>query len=281
MSSIKIAGRPFSEKILSEVRDAVQKEQLQISIAVILVGDNPASLSYIKKKREAAESVGFHFDFIQKGDNVSQEELEKVIDTLNADRDITGYIIQMPLPKHLDSQALLSRIDPLKDIDGFHPMNIGKLFLNSGTYLPPATARAIVGLLDMYHIPVEGRRVSIIGRSNIVGKPLSLELINRGATVTVCNSKTQNLKEITLASDIIVSATGTPKLITADMVRDGAVTIDVGCTFCDGKVVGDIDTLSMMDKVSAYAPVPGGVGPGTVCMLINNALTAYRLQHVS
>ncbi|MFN7160114.1 MAG: bifunctional 5,10-methylenetetrahydrofolate dehydrogenase/5,10-methenyltetrahydrofolate cyclohydrolase [Candidatus Gracilibacteria bacterium] len=281
MEPIKIAGKPFSDKVLTQIREVVEKEQLHIKIAVILVGDNPASLSYIRKKQQAAESVGYDFVLIQKETSITQEELEELVDQLNADQTMTGYIIQMPLPKHLNSQALIERIAPKKDIDGFHPLNIGRLFLGAGEYLPPATARAIVELLEMYNIPVEGKHAVIIGRSNIVGKPLSVELINRGATVTVCNSKTQGLKDITLSGDIVIAATGNPKLITEDMIKDSAVTIDVGCTFCDGKAVGDIDTENIQNKVKAYAPVPGGVGPGTVCMLIKNALTAYRLQHVS
>lgn len=277
--SIKLSGAVLRDHLLSSLRTEITTKHLQIKLLVILVGANSASLSYIKKKQEAAENIGIAFELLQLPEKSTQEELEAHIRRLNEDTSITGYIIQLPLPKHLDAHALLEKISPQKDVDGFHPLNIGHLFLGNKDALTPATPQAIIALLDFYKLDIEGKYAVIVGRSNIVGKPLALELLQKGATVTICHSQTQDLASHTKQADILISAVGKPGLIDKSMIKRGAICIDVGCTFIDGKVFGDFDREALLSESSAYAPVPGGVGPGTVSLLMKNTLKAYYIQH--
>lgn len=267
-----IDGKKISEKLLSECKSLIEKKELRLKLAVVLVGDNTASKVYVKMKEQACERVGIGFELIKLADNVSGSELLELIDSLNKNEEITGFIVQLPLPDYLKhfQKEVIEKIDPNKDIDGFHSKNLGRAIAGD-EFLAPATPTGIIKLLEEYKVSIEGQNVVVVGRSNIVGKPVANMLINRGGTVTVCHSKTKDLKSYTKSADLLVVATGVGKLIKKDMVKKGVVVVDVGVNRLeDGSLCGDVDFDEVLEKVSLITPVPGGVGPMTVASLIYN-----------
>ncbi len=279
MSATLLLGRPAADALLERLKPDVKK--LDPKMVVVQVGEDPASSSYIKQKVKSAEAVGIRSEHKHLPESLTINELMKLIESLNMDPDVTGFIIQLPLPAHLKQYEpeVIRAIDPKKDIDGFGAYNLGKMFLSTEfEHLPPATPSGIIELLDYYKIPVAGKHVVVVGRSNIVGKPIAVMLLNRDATVTVCHSKTKNLGEITKQADILISAVGRAKLITADMVKPGVVVIDVGMNRTDDGLKGDVDFETVKEIASAITPVPGGVGPMTVASLIRNCVTAKQRQ---
>ncbi len=279
MSFTLLAGRPVADALLESLKADVKK--LDPKLVVVQVGDDPASASYINQKLKSCSAVGMRHQHMHLSDSTTLPELMKTIDDLNKDADVTGFIVQLPLPKQLQPHVpdVIKAIDPKKDIDGFGAYNIGKMFLSvEFEHLPPATPSGVIEMLKFYNIAIEGKHAVVVGRSNIVGKPLAVMLLNRGATVTVCHSKTKNLAEITRQADILCAAVGSAKMITKDMVKPGAVIIDIGVSRVDGKLCGDIDFDAVSTVASAITPVPGGVGPLTVASLIRNCVTAKKRQ---
>ncbi len=279
MSALLLSGREASAAILAALKPKIGK--LDPKLVVVQVGDDPGSSSYIKQKIKSAAEVGMRSEHCHLASSMSLEELLSKVAELNADPDVTGFIVQLPLPDHLQPHVpeIIRAIDPKKDVDGFGAYNLGKVFLSKEfEHLPPATPAGIIMLLEYYKIPVAGKHVVIVGRSNIVGKPLAVMMLNRDATVTVCHSKTKNLSAITKQADILVAAIGKPKFITGDMVKPGAIVIDVGTSRVDGKLTGDVDFEVVQEIASAITPVPGGVGPMTVCSLIKNCVQAKERQ---
>ncbi len=277
---ILLDGRRVSTAILEKLAERVAAFSSPPKLGVILVGDNLASLSYIGLKRKSCEKIGIGFELLQFSQNVTQAEVLETIRRVNANESFSGLIVQLPLPVQFDKTTIIEAIRPDKDVDGFHPLNVGNLFLQRPT-LAPATPLGIMALLNAYDIDIAGKKVVIVGRSNLVGKPLALMMINAGATVTVCNSKTYRLEEITRTAEILVVAAGVKHLIRADMIQTGAVVIDVGNTFEEKQVYGDVDPAGIGQRASFYTPVPGGVGPMTVAMLLSNTVEAYARQHAA
>lgn len=279
MPALLLDGRKAADAVLDMLKPMV--EVLDPKLVVVQVGEDPASSSYINQKMKSCEKIGMRSEHRHLNPDITLEELMEVIHSLNADPDVSGFIVQLPLPKHLEVHVpdIIASIDPKKDVDGFGPANIGNVFLSKDfEYLPPATPGGIVALLEHYDIDVKGKHVVIVGRSNIVGKPIAVMLLNRDATVTVCHSKTKNLKEQTLQADILIAAIGKPKMITADMVKEGAVVVDVGMSRTEEGLKGDVDFEAVKEKASAITPVPGGVGPMTVASLIRNCVHAKEKQ---
>jgi methylenetetrahydrofolate dehydrogenase (NADP+)/methenyltetrahydrofolate cyclohydrolase len=274
-----IDGKKIAEEIREELKKevlALEKKGIVPGLAVVLVGEDSASQIYVKNKERVAAEIGINSEVIKLSASAQQEELEKIILKLNLDKKTHGILVQMPLPNGLDAKKITKLIDPKKDVDCFHPENIGLVMIGDARFLP-CTPAGILELLKRNDISVEGKNVVIVGRSNIVGKPLALMLINLGATVTVCNSKTKNLEEICRQADILISATGRAGLICAEMVKRDAVVIDVGINRGgDGKLCGDVDYINVCDKASCITPVPGGVGPMTIVMLMKNTITAAK-----
>ena len=267
------------------IRDQVKTDALLLKdrtgmvpgLAVILVGENAASRIYVKRKETACKEAGFMSREYLLPENTSENRILGIIDGLNHDADIHGILVQLPLPGHLDPVAVIETIDPRKDVDGFHPWNMGRL-CTGNPYHMACTPRGIVEMLDRYGIAIEGKDAVIVGRSNIVGKPLAMMLLNRHATVTICHTRTRDLAETTKRADILVAAVGKPEMITKDMVKDGAVVIDVGINRGgDGRLVGDVAFADVAEKASHITPVPGGVGPMTIAMLLVNTLRAATL----
>lgn len=248
-------------------------------LVIVLAGKNPASLSYIRQKQKAAESIGIECDEKRLPENVSFKQLQRVLNVLNRDSRVHGVLVQLPLPRHLQASAVIGLIDPEKDVDGFHPLNAGQMFLEPGQPgLSPCTPLGVIKLLDYYRIPIAGKAAVVIGRSNIVGKPLAFLLLARDATVTVCHSKTPNLRAFTRAADIVVSAVGKPGMLTSNFVKKGAVVIDVAVVKVKNRLVGDCDFDSVSKKASWVTPVPGGVGPMTVACLMENVVFAAEAK---
>lgn len=267
----------IKEKIKKET--ALLKEKgITPGLAVILVGDDPASHVYVNNKKKACEFCGFHSESYELDASTSQAELLQLIDKLNADPLIDGILVQMPLPKHINADAVVDRILPSKDVDAFHPVNVGKIMLGDYDFLP-CTPAGVMELLKYYGIDPAGKNCTVIGRSNIVGKPMSMLMLHANATVTVCHSKTSDIKQMTNTADILVAAVGIPRFVTADMVKPGAVVIDVGINrTADGKLCGDVDYQAVSSAASYITPVPGGVGPMTIAMLMQNTLTSAKLR---
>lgn len=264
-------GKALSNKIIENIREKTLLLDKKPGLGVILVGENPASKIYVKNKEKQALNAGFNSVVYKLPENTSKDDLLKLIDELNNDEGTNGILLQLPLPKHLNPYDFLDKINPKKDVDGFHPVNAGKLMLNEKPYAVPCTPKGIITLLDEYNIKLEGANAVIIGRSNIVGKPLSMLLLNRNATVTVVHSKTKNLSEITKNADILISATGRADMVTGNMVKKGAVVIDVGIIRDEnGKLRGDVDFDSVKEIAGFITPVPGGVGPMTIAALMQN-----------
>ena len=275
------------EAIAEEVREIVAQGQRPPHLVAILVGDNGASMTYVNNKVTACERVGFASSVVNLPENVSQEDLLKEIEKLNEDKGIDGFIVQLPLPKHINEQEVLLTINPDKDADGFHPTNFGRMALGLEAFIP-ATPYGILELLSQYKIPTDGKNVVVIGRSDIVGRPISILLSQKpwNATVILTHSRTQNLAELTQKADIIIAALGIPNFLKAEMVKEGAVIIDVGITRVKDasakkgfRIVGDVDFEQVKNKASYITPVPGGVGPMTIAMLMKNTLNAYKRTH--
>ncbi len=285
----KEVSKALKDKIKKEVAEIIDKGEDGPHLAAVIVGNDPASETYVKSKEKAAHSVGMMSSVYRYPENTSEEELLKVIDFLNEDPDIDGFIVQLPLPGHIDENKIIERISPAKDVDGFHPVNVGKMAIGQPGFLP-ATPAGILELLKYYNIDTEGKNCVVLGRSNIVGSPMSILMSKKGypgnSTVTLCHSKTENLKEITKNADILIVAIGKPGFVTEDMVKDGAVVIDVGIHRVEDKespkgykLVGDVDFENVKKKASYITPVPGGVGPMTIASLLNNTLKAYKKEY--
>ena len=274
-----IDGKAFAQKIRSNLKiecEDLKKQGIIPKLAVILVGDDGASKVYVRNKSKACEDVGIEFEEYLLDSNTTQEKLIDLINVLNYKKDIHGILLQSPIPSHLDINEAFRTILPEKDVDGFNPLNVGKLTLNQDTFVS-CTPYGIMKMFEEYDIDLSGKNVTIIGRSNIVGKPLIQCCLNKDATVTICHSKTKNLKEHTQNADIVIVAIGKPKFITEDMIKEGAVIIDVGINRDEnGKLIGDVDFENVEKKASYITPVPGGVGPMTVAMLMNNVIKAAK-----
>lgn len=272
-------GKEIAEKIIAEIRAAVEASGLKPKLGIVFVGDYKPSQVYVKKKTEAAKRAGISTEIFQLNESIAEGELLALIEKLNKDGDMHGFIVQLPLPKHIDVNKVIEAIDPKKDVDGFHPSNMGKVFLDlSEDMFAPATPSGIMRMIEHYKIPVAGANAVVVGRSNVVGKPIALMLLQKDATVTICHSKTRNLAEHTKQADILVVAAGQPNFIKPEMVKEGAYVIDVGTTRVDEKVVGDVD--SEVQKKAHVSPVPGGVGPLTVAMLLQNTLKAAKMRKI-
>ncbi len=275
--AVIIDGREVAKKIKEELKEKVnelKEKGIYPKLAVIMIGKDKASEIYVRNKSRDCDYVGIEYEEFFLEESITMETLLNLIDELNKRDDIHGILLQSPIPEHLDIRKAFNKIDYRKDVDGFNPINVGKLLIGEDTFIP-CTPLGVIKLLEEYNIQIEGKNAVVIGRSNIVGKPLSQYLLNKDATVTVCHSKTKNLKEITSKADILISAVGKPKVITRDMVKENAVIIDVGINRTpDGKIVGDVDYDNLLDKVSYITPVPGGVGQMTRAMLINNIIKA-------
>lgn len=269
-------GKTVKKELLEKLKEELLTLPRQLGLTVIQVGEDPASKVYVGQKEKMALEVGYNFNHVKLDENVTEEELLKVIDELNADELVDGILVQMPLPKHLDAKKIQNRVDPFKDVDGLCDINAGKLMHNVDT-LVPCTPYGIMSMLEHYEIDVTGKNVVVIGRSDLVGKPIAQLMQNANATVTVCHSKTANLTEYTKMADILVVAIGKANFITGDMIKENAVVIDVGINRVDGKLVGDVDFASAEEIASYITPVPGGVGQMTVAELGRNVLKAHKL----
>ena len=277
--AVIINGTELAKKIrlnLKEEVEKLKKNNINPKLAVIMVGNDSASKVYVRNKSKACEEVGIEYEEFLLDENITDDDLLNLIHTLNERKDINGILLQSPIPKHLDINKAFNEIIYTKDVDGFNPINVGKLAIGEDCFIS-CTPYGVVKMLEEYNIETEGKNVVIIGRSNIVGKPLIQCMLRKNATVTVCHSKTQNIKEITKNADILIAALGKSKFVTADMVKDGAVIIDVGINRGeDGKLVGDVDFENVKEKASYITPVPGGVGPMTIAMLMNNVVKAAK-----
>lgn len=268
-------GKKLREELLASYKNIIEKENLKIKLAIIQVGDNEASNIYVKNKEKYCNMVGIKTDIYKLSSDTKEEELINLIDKLNKIKEVTGIILQSPVPKHIDYDRCSKTILSSKDVDGFTKENIYKLYMNEDTIMP-ATVKGIIVLLKKYNINIDGSNVVIIGRGNIVGKPLSLALTNENATVSLLHSHTKDITKYTKEADIIISACGTPKIITSDMIKDNSVVIDVGVNRINGKIVGDVDFESVSKKASYITPNPGGVGPMTITMIIDNLIKLKR-----
>lgn len=266
-----INGKALAQTITDEIKTEIECLHLTPGLGIILVGENPSSEHYVELKKKRAEKLGFYAQIIKLPNQTTQIELEAEINKLNNNPVIHGIIVQLPLPAHLDANTAISAINPNKDADGLHPLNIGNL-ANGILTRTPATPAGIIRLLEHARVKIEGAQATIVGRSNIVGKPVALMLMAKNATITICHSKTQNLTEHTRHADILVVAVGKPGLITAEMIKEGACVIDVGSTLVNGQWLGDVDHQNLEQKPGWITPVPGGVGPMTVAMLLKNTL---------
>lgn len=278
-SSRVIDGRGLAKKVEEEVKEGVQKlkaeKRITPGLATILVGEDPASKMYVRLKHKACERVGIHAEDHNLPASISQEELTTHIKQLNLREDIHGILLQLPLPKHLDEKEAMIAIDPKKDADGFHPYNMGNLLIGNEGFVP-CTPKGVIRAMEEHGVQIQGKHAVIVGHSNVVGKPMAAMLINRNATVSVCHVFTKDLKQYTLDADILVVGTGVKHLIKADMVKEGVVVFDVGITEENGKVYGDVDFENVVKKASLITPVPGGVGPMTISILMQHVLMAAK-----
>ena len=273
-------GKALSEKILKEIEqehsELEKKAGRKAGLAVIIVGENPASQIYVRNKIKACERVGFYSETIRLDENITEENLLSEIKKLNNNSNIDGILVQLPLPEHIDELNIVNAILAEKDVDGFHTTNIGKMMIGDETGFLPCTPAGVIQMFEEYNIDLKGKDVLVIGQSNIVGKPMTLLLIKKRATVQVCNSKTKNLSEKLQKADVVVAAAGSPKLVKTTDVKEGVVVIDVGINRVDGKLCGDVDFEEVSKKASFITPVPGGVGPMTIAMLIKNTFKSYN-----
>ena len=272
-----IDGKKIAEKILNDLKSKIKNLKQKPGLALVLVGDNPASEIYVNFKEKTCKKVGFYCERFNLDKNISEIDLLKLINELNQKSDIHGILVQLPLPKHIDEHLIVNSILPHKDVDGFTPVNLGNL-VSENIIIAPATARAVLHLVESTGISIEGKNAVIVGRSNIVGKPVALMLLEKNATVTICHSKTKNLAEHTRKADILVVAVGKPKTITANMVKKNVVVVDVGINRVNGKLVGDVDFENVKKVASYITPVPGGIGKMTIAMLLENTLECMGLK---
>lgn len=277
-----IDGKAVSQFVKDEVKkevSALGEKGVSVGLAVIIVGNDPASRTYVNNKKKACETTGIISEEYALPEDTTMDELLALIKELNAKKSINGILCQLPLPKHLDEKAVIENIDPIKDVDAFHAVNTGHIMIGDYSFLP-CTPAGIMEMLKYYNIEIEGKECVVIGRSNIVGKPMAMLLLQKNGTVTICHSRTKNLKEVTSRADILVAAVGIPYFVTADMVKDGAVVIDVGMDRNkEGKLCGDVDFAEVEKKASYITPVPGGVGPMTIATLMKNTVTAAKIQN--
>jgi len=285
----KEVAKALKEKIKKEVAQMIDRGEDGPHLAAVIVGNDPASETYVRSKEKAAQSVGMMSSVYRYPETTTEEELLDVIDFLNRDPEIDGFIVQLPLPDHINENKIIEKIAPEKDVDGFHPVNVGKMTIGQPGFLP-ATPAGILEILNFYNIETEGKHCVVLGRSNIVGSPMSILMSKKNkpgnATVTLCHSKTENLTEITKTADILIVAIGKPHFVTEDMVKEGAVVVDVGIHRVEDKespkgykLVGDVDFENVKKKASYITPVPGGVGPMTIASLLNNTLKAYKKEY--
>ncbi len=274
-------GKELAKKIRTNLKvevEELKKQKKYPKLAVIMVGNDQASSIYVKNKSKACDEIGIDFEEYLLPEETTMQELLSLITKLNEEKEIKGILLQSPIPAHLDIQKAFETINPKKDVDGFHPISVGQACIGQDTFIP-CTPLGIVRLLEEYKIPIEGKNVVILGRSNIVGKPLMQCMLKKNATVTICHSKTRNIQEITKQADILIVAIGKPKFITEEMVKENAVVIDVGMNRLEnGKLCGDIDFEGVEKKVSYITPVPGGVGPMTIAMLMQNVVKATKME---
>ncbi len=274
-----INGKEVSLAVQERIRketEALKEKGITPGLAVVIVGDDPASRTYVNNKKKACERVGFHSEEYALPATTTQEELLALVKELNQRPEINGILVQSPLPKGLDEKMIVENIDPNKDVDAFHAMNVGKIMIGDFSFLP-CTPAGVIELLDYEGIDIAGKECVVLGRSNIVGKPMAMLLLHRNGTVTICHSRTKNLQEVCARADILVAAVGKPGFVTGDMVKEGAVVIDVGINRnAEGKLCGDVDFDSVAPKAAYLTPVPGGVGPMTIAMLMQNTLTAAK-----
>ena len=272
----KAVARSIREGLKEEV-EGLKKKRIHPGLAVVLVGENPASMVYVKNKGEACRSAGIYSEEHKLPEEMKEADLLRLIDQLNKDPRIHGILVQLPLPAHINKDRILASVSPEKDVDGFHEINMGRLLIGQEG-LVPCTPLGIMKLLEHYHIPVEGRFAVVVGRSNIVGKPVAMMLLQRNATVTICHTRTKNMGEVCRMADILIAAAGRPGMITADMISEGAVVVDVGINRLDtGKLTGDVDFESASKRAGWITPVPGGVGPMTIAMLLYNTVKAAKM----
>lgn len=273
-----IDGKAVSQKIKEEIRAEIEREQLSVGLAVVIVGNNPASRVYVNNKKKACEVCGIQSFEYALPEETTQEQLLELIDTLNTDEKVNGILVQLPLPQGLDEKKVIERISPLKDVDAFHTENVGKIMIGNYAFLP-CTPAGVMELIHSTGTEISGKECVVIGRSNIVGKPMAMLLLHENATVTICHSRTKNLAEVCRRADLLISAVGKADFVTADMIKDGAVVIDVGMNRnAEGKLCGDVKFEEAEKKASFITPVPGGVGPMTIAMLMKNTVMAKRLQ---
>lgn len=281
MSNI-IDGKAVSAQVKERIRletEQLKEKGIEVGLAVVIVGDDPASKVYVRNKKKACETVGFNSYEYALPTETTEEELLDLVQKLNNDDKVNGILVQLPLPKHLDDKVIINNILPEKDVDAFHPVNVGKIMIGDYSFLP-CTPAGVMELIASTGTEIAGKECVVIGRSNIVGKPQAMLLLHKSGTVTICHSKTKNLKEICQRADILVAAVGRAKMITSDYIKEGAVVIDVGMNRDEnGKLCGDVDFEDCKDKASYITPVPGGVGPMTIAMLMQNTLTAAKTQN--
>lgn len=274
-----IYGSELSKKIKAQIKESVEKivsdGKRTPTLAVVLVGNNPASLSYVKGKDKACHEVGFGSKMITLKEETTEQELREVIEALNQDETVDGILVQMPLPKHLDENKVILMIDPAKDVDGLHPVNVGNLYLGIDGFVP-CTPLGIMEMIKEANLSFEGKKAVVIGRSKLVGTPVARLLMNQNCTVTLCHSRTKDIEKVCREADILIAAIGKPKRVTKEWVKEGACVIDVGINRVDGKLVGDVDFEDVKDKAAVITPVPKGVGPMTITMLLSNTLKAYH-----
>ncbi|MBR7084472.1 MAG: bifunctional methylenetetrahydrofolate dehydrogenase/methenyltetrahydrofolate cyclohydrolase FolD [Oscillospiraceae bacterium] len=275
----KKVSADVKEQVRQETETLVQKYGKRPGLAVVIVGNDPASRVYVNNKKKACETVGFQSFEYALPEDTTQEELLELVQTLNADKNVNGILVQLPVPKQIDDKAIINAISPEKDVDAFHPENVGRIMIGEYAFLP-CTPAGVMELIDSTGVEIPGKKCVVIGRSNIVGKPMAMLLLHRSGTVTICHSRTQNLAEITREADILVAAVGKANFVTGDMIKDGAVVIDVGMNRLEnGKLCGDVNFAEAEQKASYITPVPGGVGPMTIAMLMKNTLTAFKAQN--
>ncbi|MBE6850004.1 MAG: bifunctional methylenetetrahydrofolate dehydrogenase/methenyltetrahydrofolate cyclohydrolase FolD [Ruminococcus sp.] len=274
----KQVSAQVKEQVRAEAAAIYEKHGIQAGLAVVIVGNDPASRVYVNNKKKACEAVGFQSFEYALPEETTQEELLELVETLNNDPKVNGILVQLPVPKHIDDTAIINAISPEKDVDAFHPENVGRIMIGDYAFLP-CTPAGVMELIDSTGVEISGKKCVVIGRSNIVGKPMAMLLLHRSGTVTICHSRTQDLPSVTREADILVAAVGRANFVTADMVKEGAVVIDVGINRLDnGKLCGDVDFAAVEPKASWITPVPGGAGPMTIAMLMKNTLTAMKKQ---
>ena len=273
-------GKAVSQRVKNALKDEtekfVEKYGIKPGLAVVIVGDDPASRVYVNSKKKACAEIGYYSEEHALPESTTEDELLSLVEKLNGDEKIHGILVQLPLPKHIDEEKIINAINPKKDVDAFHPVNVGKIMIGNFDFLPCTTA-GVMELIDDAGIDLTGKNCVVVGRSNIVGKPQAMLLLHKNATVTICHSKTKNIKEITKNADVLVAAVGRAQMFDGDYIKDGAVVIDVGMNRLENKkLVGDVDFESAEKKASYITPVPGGVGPMTIAMLMKNTLTAAK-----